>query len=96
MIVLSIVLFNKIETFSLYLRKIIGLFLFINFKTVLSLIIYLEMDFNFALLSTLDDIFYFPQELKNFNWSNLIMFSLLIMINIIKFILEKKMEKINT
>jgi len=96
MIVLSIVLFNKIEIISLYLKKIIGLFLFFNFKTVFSLIINLEMGFNFSLLSTIDNIFYLPQELINFNWLNLIMLTLLIVINIIKFILEKKMEKINS
>ena len=96
MILLSIIFFNKIKKLSFYFKKIIGFFIFLNFKTVFNLIFNLELSFNFTLLSNLDNIFYFPKELMEFNWLNLIMLSLLIIINIVEFTLEKSMEKVNS
>ncbi|MFA7108615.1 MAG: hypothetical protein WC162_05685 [Sphaerochaetaceae bacterium] len=95
LIILSVIFFKKIKNLSFYLKKLIGFLFFLNFKTVFDIIFNFELDFNFTLLTKLDDIFYFPLELIKFNWVNLTILVLILIINIIEKILERNLEKVN-
>ncbi|MDD4354191.1 MAG: hypothetical protein PHN56_07100 [Candidatus Nanoarchaeia archaeon] len=95
LIILSVIFFKKIKNLSFYLKKLIGFLFFLNFKTVFDIIFNFELDFNFTLLTKLDDIFYFPLELIKYNWVNLTILVLILIINIIEKILERNLEKVN-